>query len=142
MTDEISISIPSDPRYLKVARNVMENVVAAMGFPEPDDSRMVMAFDEACSNIIRHSCDGDRSIKISITFGLSSDELTITITDHGKCGKGFDPECSKPKDLDKEVTPGGFGVSIIKCVMDKVEYSSWPEKGNVLVMTKRLKPAT
>ncbi len=141
MTDEITVSIPSDPRYLKVARNAMENVVAEMGFPAPDASRMVMAFDEACSNIIRHSCGGDRSIKISITFSISTEELKITINDHGKCGEGFDPDSSAPKDLDKEVTPGGFGVSIIKCVMDKVEYSSWPEKGNVLVMTKRLKPA-
>jgi anti-sigma regulatory factor (Ser/Thr protein kinase) len=138
MTEEISLSIPSHPKYLHLARNVMENIVMGMGFSEPEGSRTVLAFDEACSNIIKHSCGGDPSIKIDITFYISSDELKTRIRDFGKCGKDFDIEKYSNKDL-KEIKPGGFGVNIIKCVMDKVEYSSCPEEGNVLLMSKKVK---
>ncbi len=138
MTEEISLSVPSDPKYLHLVRNVMENIVMRMGFPEPECSRMVLAFDEACCNIIKHSCGGDTSITIDITFYVSSDELMIRLRDFGQCGKGFDIDKCGPKDI-KEVTPGGFGVNIIKCVMDTVEYTSCPEEGNVLTISKKIK---
>ncbi len=138
MAEEISLSIPSHPKYLHLVRNVMENIVMGMGFSEPECSRMILAFDEACSNIIKHSCGGDPSIAIDITFYVSSDELKVRLRDFGKCGKGFDIEKCAHKDV-KEVTPGGFGVNIIKCVMDTVEYSSCAEEGNVLTISKKIR---
>lgn len=138
MAEEISLSVPSHPKYLHLARNVMENIVIGMGFSETEGPRMVLAFDEACCNIIKHSCGGDPSITIDITFYVSSDELKVRLRDFGKCGKGFDIEKYGPKDI-KEVAPGGFGVNIIKCVMDTVEYTSSPEEGNVLIISKRIK---
>ncbi len=138
MAEEISLSVPSHPKYLHLVRNVMENIVMGMGFPEPDCSRMVLAFDEACCNIIKPSCGGDPSITIDITFYVSNDELKIRLRDFGKCGKGFDIDKCGPKDI-KKVTPGGFGVNIIKCVMDTVDYTSCPEDGNVLMISKKIK---
>ena len=137
MAEEISLTIPSDPKYLSVLRSVVENMLRSMDFSDSERTRTVLAMDEAVTNIIRHSCGCDPNIKVDIALKNTGDELIVEVRDFGDCGKDFDMNKTRSKDM-KNVTPGGFGVNIIKTVMDSVEYKSSQKEGNILVMRKKI----
>ncbi|MBE9528090.1 MAG: ATP-binding protein [Proteobacteria bacterium] len=136
MAEEIVLKIPSRARHLHLIRGVADSLASEMGFSDRERNRTVLALDEACANIIRHSCGENSNIIIDITFTVTEELLTITLRDFGKCGGGLDIEKIE-RDLG-EVKPGGLGVCIIKSVMDTVEYTPDPKNGNVLVVTKKV----
>ena len=137
MSVEINLSIPSDPKYLCLLRGIVENMLGCMNFSDTERSRTILALDEAVTNIIRHSCECDPGILVDIKLKSSDDELFIEVRDFGDCGKDFDIDKSRTKDME-DITPGGFGVNIIKTVMDSVEYKTSPEEGNLLIMRKKV----
>ncbi len=136
MAEEITLKIPSRACHLHLIRGVADSLASKMGFCDKERNRTVLALDEACANIIRHSCGENSDITIEITFGVTTEVLTITLRDFGQCGCGLDIEKIE-RNLD-EIKPGGLGVCIIKSVMDTIEYKSSKEDGNVLVMKKKV----
>lgn len=137
MTETLTLSVPTNPKYLCIIRKMTDGISSCMGFSDLEVGRIVLAMDEACSNIIRHSCGNDPTKKIDISFSVFADQIEIKIKDNGCCGKGFDTGPVKEKDT-KNPTPGGFGVNIIKTVMDRVEYTRNETEGNTLTLIKRL----
>jgi anti-sigma regulatory factor (Ser/Thr protein kinase) len=79
---------------------------------------IVLAIDEACTNIIRHAYKGEAK-PFRIEMSRLKNRLRFVLRDYGI-------PCEKPKiqsrDLD-EIRPGGLGVHIIQQVFDLVEYS-------------------
>ncbi|WP_457551929.1 ATP-binding protein [Desulfobacula sp.] len=94
----------------------------------------MLAVDEACSNIIKHSYKKDYDRKIDLSVKLETNLLTISIIDHGI---SFDKNSIKERNIDK-IKPGGLGLYIINQVMDKVEYSRTEEGFNKITMIKEL----
>jgi anti-sigma regulatory factor (Ser/Thr protein kinase) len=134
---DINLSVPSDPKYLSLLRGVVESVLLCMDFTDTERARVILALDEAATNVIRHSCGCDPDLNFELSIKSTDREISIELKDFGDCGTGFDLDESRSKDMDN-VTPGGFGVNIIKKVMDSVEFSSTPEKGNLLRMVKKV----
>ncbi|MEE9543688.1 MAG: ATP-binding protein [Thermodesulfobacteriota bacterium] len=130
------MTIPSNPKYLCLLRGVAESMLKCMNFSDTERTRTILALDEAVTNIIRHSCGCDPDIKVDITLSCTDDEIQITVRDFGDCGKDFNIDMVSKKDMDN-VTPGGFGVNIIKTVMDSVVYKTSHKDGNVLIMRKK-----
>lgn len=127
-----SIKIKSDSRNLKEIRSFIRKVAEEYGFEKAKIDEIVLAVDEACTNIIRHSYKGDPTKNIIITIEQEKNKLIITLRDFGE----------KPN-LDKIYTPpseklrkGGFGVIFIKEMMDEVTYDISPEKGTILRLVK------
>ncbi|MCP4671958.1 MAG: ATP-binding protein [Desulfobacula sp.] len=95
---------------------------------------IILAVNEACSNIIKHGYKNDYNQKIEIRITLERDIFTISIIDNGI---KFDINSIEPRDV-SEVKPGGLGLHIMQEVMDKVEYSKTLQKFNRLTMVKKL----
>lgn len=124
MSDEadIQIRVRSDPRYLSVVRNAVEEAARRMGFADDVAHKIVLAVDEALTNVIRHGY-GNRTDGAIV--------LTIKpVTQSGRHGAEFNvfDRCSvtdlsriKARDI-AEVKAGGLGVHIIREVMDHVDY--------------------
>lgn len=124
MNDEadIQIRVRSDPRYLGVIRRAVEEASLRLGFSEETVDKIVLAVDEALTNVIRHGYDDRTDGAIVLTIK--------PVTQSGKRGVEFNvfDRCSitdlskiKARDV-KEVKPGGLGVHIIQEVMDHVDY--------------------
>ncbi|MEW6141665.1 MAG: ATP-binding protein [Chloroflexota bacterium] len=99
--------------------------------------RVQLVVDEAITNVIKHAYAGGHG-HVTIVFERSGNDLVITIHDRGR---PFDPTRVAPPDLDSEVEArrvGGLGIHFMKTLMDEVHHRSDPEKGNELVMKKRL----
>ncbi|MFQ5693691.1 MAG: ATP-binding protein [Nitrospinota bacterium] len=128
------LKIPSDPSFLRMVRKAVETICAMGGLDEEERCKVVLAVDEACTNIIRHSYDGATDQPIICTGEIDDGVINIALRDFGK---KVDPSRIKPRELD-DVRPGGLGVHIIREVMDTVDFRDCGEKGTLLRLQKRL----
>ncbi len=138
---QIELKMCANPHYLALARQAAQRVAEQAGMPEQDTDCLVLATEEALTNVIRHSYGGpcEKPIIISIRHFASRDEkpsgIEILIRDYGR---HVDPKSIKGRDLN-DIRPGGLGVHIIKSSMDDIEYSCHPDGGMVLQMIKFIK---
>ncbi|MFA5902485.1 MAG: ATP-binding protein [Desulfobacula sp.] len=132
--DRIHINVTARPENLKQIRAMMARVTSAAALSETDAGAVILAVDEACSNIIKHCCKDDPTRSIDVTITLDKESLCVTMVDNGEC---FDIKSIKPRDIE-EIKPGGLGVHIIREVMDVAEYSHTPEGLNQVKLVKKL----
>ncbi|MCX6961068.1 MAG: ATP-binding protein [Verrucomicrobia bacterium] len=126
------ITFLGEPSRLAEIRDCAREFLAGVGFNEEDEARIVMALDEACTNIIRHAHEG--FIKpVRLEMKWLKDRLRFVLRDYGRT---FVPLTIPSQDI--QVTkPGGLGVFIIREVFDLVEYT--PQvRGTRLTLEKRL----
>jgi len=133
------MSILSDPKKLAKARRFVEEISLDAGFKRRDAHLIMLAVDEACTNIIRHSYVGDTSKKINIKVAAKKKKgynasLTIKIRDYGKKPDVKKISGKKPR----KVKPGGLGVYFIRKIMDEVVYNTGVKKGTELTLMKYL----
>jgi len=112
----------------------MKDIMSKTNLSKDDSGCIILAVDEACSNIIKHSYKNDYNQKIDLTIKLEKTLLTISITD---TGIRFDKNSIKTRNID-EIKPGGLGLYIINQVMDIVEYYCTAEGFNKIKMIKKL----
>ena len=106
---------------LASARKEVRGFLLAVGMEDELSATVVLAIDEACTNIIRHAYKGEAK-PFRIEMRLMRKRLRIILRDYGT-------PCGNPKtyirDLN-EVRSGGMGVHIIQQVFDRVDYSPQP----------------
>ncbi len=131
---ELRIPILKDMEL--VATNTADVIAKYMELSEEASGEISMALIEATINAFEHS---ESQKDIFINFTISDDELTIKVIDKGK---GFDSEGIQIPDIDsklkKQERKRGWGVMLIKELMDSVDYESGNE-GTTLTMTKKKK---
>ena len=134
MSASLSLTVPADAGYLKCIRGFVTPVLA-MRFPEDEVGPIVLAIDEACSNIIKH---GQHWLlpKGRISLEVTDSKKRVVVKINNFC-KESDVDKIRPRDLD-DVKPGGLGTHFMKAVMDSVEFEPDPDRDGrmSLVMVK------
>ncbi len=130
--ETVTLTVPSHPRFLYVIRSALYPLIIDAGFRKRDAAKMVLAVDEACSNIIRHAYGGQDDHPITLTVEFPEDRFLIRLRDYGKKA---DPSEIAPRDL-ADVRPGGLGTFFIKAVFDDVQYDTSVDRGTLLTMAK------
>jgi serine/threonine-protein kinase RsbW len=128
--------------YLIEVREFVGEAARAFGFSEEDTANIVLAVDEACTNIIKHAYQyaTDKEIEVSIFPQDRSFEIRIYDS-----GKSFDPSTIRQPDLKEHIghrKRGGLGVYMMKKLMDKVEYNFHKGKRNEVRLIKYLSDAS
>jgi serine/threonine-protein kinase RsbW len=136
---ESKLTVKSRTDNLSKIREFIADSAKDVGFTSEEIENIILAVDEACTNIIKHAYksfpDGEIQIRISYVNG----KLTIEIIDYGN---SFDPEQVPEPDLQKYYNlhkVGGLGMYLMKELMDDVEYTSVPGKYNQVLLSKSLK---
>lgn len=93
-----------------------------------------LAVSEACTNAIRHSRAGNAEARMIVRFELYEDCLVVEVKDQGA---GFDLEKVPPPNF-KEHPDGGYGLFLMRTIMDQVCYTRGNEY-NTLSMKKFLR---
>jgi len=109
-----------------------------IGFSEEEASKIVLAVDEACTNVIKHAYQFAPDRTIQIVIHPDNDRVEITVIDDGKA---FNPSIAKLPDLKQHLSHyrrGGLGIYLMRTLMDKVEYKYAPGKKNEVRLTKYL----
>lgn len=130
----LELRMTSDAAFLRVLRSMIEQICTLAGFSKMQSSKIVLAVDEACSNVIRHAYKNEPGRPIVVTCHIHPTKLEIILVDQGEAA---DISRIKPRKLD-DIRPGGLGVHIIRTVMDEVHYENIASVGNRLVMAKYL----
>jgi anti-sigma regulatory factor (Ser/Thr protein kinase) len=129
------VCVPADSRYLRAIRSFYQPLLEEV-FGESATQMLILALDEACSNIIKHSEDpsGGRSIEIQSLLGACG--VRFRIRDF--CGEQDVPNI-KPRDLQAR-RAGGLGTHFISRIMDRVVFEPDPDHAGrvALVMEKSL----
>lgn len=126
-----AFELVSDAKQLAPFRADLRNALAKAGLTEKAIGEVVLAVDEALTNVIRHAYGGKQG-KIKVEFKDYPDRVEIAIRDFGT---KFDPT-QKPMPELPPTKAGGLGIYFIKTLMDKVEYDGACKDGNRLCLTK------
>ena len=133
------MTISSTPAHLPIVRGALERMCEMVGFDEITRGGIVLAVDEALTNVIRHAYHGVEDKPIEITLRPVPAQgghvsLWIELRDWGDTAE---PSKIRSRELD-DVRPGGLGVYIMKRCMDQVQYAPAPGGGTFLTMIKTL----
>lgn len=137
----LNLEVSSDPAELPRVRDTIRAWIAQHGWEEPEIADIVLAVDEALSNVIRHGYEGQPGHKIELGLRALRDPqhgpgVEIRVRDFGK---QVPLEKIRGRKLD-DLRPGGLGVHIIRSVMTSAEYSHASGGGMQLVMRKYQRP--
>jgi len=92
-----------------------------------------LALTEALSNVIRHAYGGDGSGLVELELQVGDEWIEIDVVHRGV---PFAPEAYSEPDLDAAPT-GGYGLYLIRQLMDGVEQMEAPGPSTRLRLTKR-----
>jgi serine/threonine-protein kinase RsbW len=136
MESESCLRIPARLEHLGEVRRFVWEASLALNV-EPDIvSDMLLAVDEATTNIIVHGYRGCRGT-IEVVVEHASGALVVRLRDEAD---PFDPCCVPPPDLDlplEQREPGGLGVHLMRQVVDEVSHRPMGERGNELTLVKK-----
>jgi len=137
MTELVTLTVPSHPKYLYVVRSALYPLVIDAGFSKKEARMIILAVDEACSNIIKHAYAGDHTKTITVTVSDDSDRFIIQLRDYGR---KVDTASIVPRKL-KDIRPGGLGTHFMGLAFDIVTYDTNREQGTLLTLEKKKQQA-
>jgi serine/threonine-protein kinase RsbW len=125
------MTFTSDACRLVDVRHGVRSFLEKCAFDECATELLVLALDEACTNIIRHAY-GRNGQPVRLEMERLRDRVRFTLRDYGR---PCDPRRIRSRDLE-DFRPGGVGVHIIRKVFDFVEYEPC-RRGTRLVLEKK-----
>ena len=131
------LRIHPDLGELARIRSEVAGAIRVGGFPEAYINRILIAVDEAVTNIIEHGYEGPVNGVIEIVCEVEPETFTISIIDQGA---SFDPRSMTDVDIQRHVAQGkagGLGIFLIRKIMDVVDYHHETGRHNRLTMVKR-----
>jgi len=140
MTPEkkVEVHLPSVLGCEKVAMEFAAAVAKSMNFPADRVADLKTAVAEACINAIEHGNKLDAGMKVGISLTVAGGRLQVAIQDEGK-GVGRVPTPDIDSQIEGATDTRGWGIFLIKNLMDEVSFESTPEGRNVVKMIIHLK---
>lgn len=126
-----SLKIESKTERLIEVREFVSAAAREFGFTDEETSKIALAIDEACTNVIKHAYNFDPAKEITIDVNRGNGKFEVQISDNGK---QFDPGGISSPDMKEYLSHfkrGGLGVYLMKSLMDKVEYNITPGSNQV-----------
>ena len=125
LTQPVSLTLPSSPGYVLLARLVVAQVGRLAGFGPEDVYDLKLAVTEAATNVIRHAAV--ESYEVEYRVFPRAVEITVIDT-----GGGFNvADLTRPPE-----GQGGFGLAVIRDLVDELILDSTEGGGTRLKMIR------
>ena len=133
MDFHLKLVVPSDPRFLSIARKMVSEVCAICGLPEEVCQAVTLALDEAVANVIRHAYKNHYDQEIELDCQANAERIVFRLLDEGEPP---DPAriCGQPLN---DVSLSGRGTHLMRAIMDEMTYQQTSGK-NELRLVKNL----
>lgn len=135
--EKFELHIPSVLGFEKVAMEYAASVAKMMQFPAERIEDLKTAVAEACLNAIEHGNKMDATTKVGISFTVEPSQLRVAVQDRGT-GIGQVSPPSIERTIAGKHKPRGWGIFLIKNLVDEVEFETRPGHGNVVRMVIHL----
>jgi serine/threonine-protein kinase RsbW len=138
----LDLSLPADSRLVAATRKVMAVYLHEFGAPEEIVDDVILAMDEACSNVLQHAYprehdDGNYLLRAD----LRQEQILIEVVDDGI---GFDtmdqPRHPDGRAEDGRLATDGRGFDVMRQLMSTVEVESPTPTGGTRLRLVRLLP--
>jgi len=132
--DAIEMRVPSRPEYVSIVRAFVTDLARRMALSASAVEDVQVAVSEACANVVCHAySQPDRaSAEIVIRCSVRGRRLIMEVAD---TGHGFRTSILRsPRTSDRN---GGFGLLLMRNLMDQVSMNSSPDRGTVIRMVKK-----
>ena len=101
-----------------------------------------LAVCEVCTNVVEHGYRGEARGSIAIEMTATAERLVVRIEDDAPV---FDPSTLPAPDTGSDWErrqPGKVGWHLVYSVMDEVRHEPRGERGNVVILAKRIGPVS
>ena len=129
----LELHIPNILGQEKVAMDFAASAAKHMGFTGNRIEDLKTAVSEACLNAIEHGNKMDASMKVGIILNVEQLNLQVTVQDVGdRIGPVETPRIEDK--IEGRSNSRGWGIFLIKNLVDEVKFESLPEGGNLVRM--------
>ena len=131
--------IANDTKHLTVVREFIARLIQQSALSKEDENKIILAVDEAVTNVIEHGYDSQNEGSIEIDVVSTPTSFKITIRDTGKI---FNPTSTPSLNVQDHVKMGrkkGLGIFLMRQIMDEVKYTFRDGVKNELTMVKFIK---
>lgn len=127
---EMTVSLPRQSHSVPVIRRLSAQILRAFGVAADSIHDVELAISEACANVIQHAVDSEG---YEVSIELAADRCAITVVDRGE---GFDATGIGEQEDDE--AESGRGLSLMRALVDNLNFVNEPKIGAVVHMVKRL----
>jgi len=136
----IELRLPSRLGYERVAMDTASSLARRMGFQGDRVDALKTAVSEAVTNAIEHGNQHDAAMKVVVLLTVRDDELIVSVADQGRQLLDQNSVTRTPRieDILDKSDKGGWGIWLIRELVDEVEFTTAPTGGNQVRMVIHL----
>jgi len=138
LENSFELHMPSVLGFEKLAIDFAASVGKLMHLPAERIEDLKTAVAEACTNAIEHGNKMQPSARVSISFTIEESKLQVAVRDQGMGIGQITPPSIEHTIAGRKERPRGWGIFLIKNLMDEVEFETRPGGWNVVRMAIRL----
>jgi serine/threonine-protein kinase RsbW len=133
----VDLTLPTDARLISQTRRTVSGYLEQMGVAADVVDDVVLALDEACTNVMRHAFVGDTEL-FRLTAELDEDEIVVVVEDEGI---GLPPtKLREPLGMAEPTATSGRGLQMIRSLMTNVALETAPlRQGTRLEMRRTVR---
>ncbi len=136
---ERDLVVKSSTDNLSLIREFAKTTASECGCGEELTGKIILAVDEACTNVIKHAYKYSSTGDIDIKIKLNKSKLIISITDSGEHFNSDSVPTPNLAEYQKQKKSGGLGIFLMKKLMDEVNYRILKDNRNQVELVKHLK---
>ena len=136
---KVSLDLPGDGTYLRIARRVGHALLEGMGVIDRDIADIEFVVGELCTNVVRHAQTLEDG-RFTVILEYHADKIVVVVEDRGvglpfKDVRGVGT--ARP-DLDGSERLGGFGLDLVRKMTDQIEFQRSNPHGTTVTAEKAL----
>ncbi len=134
----LSLDLPEDTSYIRTTRLLSRCLLEDIKVSRDSIEDVELIVTELCSNVIRHA--QSKETHFLVTLEYYKPQIVITVKD---TGRGFSQEDILPvgavrSDGDGGERFGGYGISLLEGLSDKVDFTETDPHGTTVRVEKNL----
>lgn len=132
--DIYELHIPNEFGAEKAVMEQVATLAKKIGFTDNRIEDLKTAVSEACLNAIEHGNELNETTKVGISLSVNGTKMKVSVEDMGNGIRGKLDEPNIDNKINGTETTRGWGVFLIKRLVDDTKFESKADGGNVTTM--------
>ena len=130
----VELSLPNVVGYERIAMGCSETFAKNLGFKRERIEDLKTAVAEACLNAMKHGNKGQADARVIVVMNYDDDSFQVEVWDKGNGIAQFPNDPDIDKIINQMDPMVGFGLFLIRKLVDKVEFNKIDSQGHVVKM--------
>ncbi len=127
-----AITIESELTEVSRARDWISALTHQAGLSSQESYELQLVLSEACTNAIKHAYGMEKNHPVELSAAIDDDQIRLIIRDFGR---KMNPQEYREPNLEI-CAEGGYGVYLMRCLMDEVRFDVSHDRGTELTLVK------